>query len=58
MATSALIRVAKRRPSPIVEEIERFLVTYNEPCGKKFAPLKILGPTKAMETIDENLRSK
>jgi inorganic pyrophosphatase len=52
------IHHAKRLPAHIMEQIEKFFVTYNELCGRKFTPLKVLGPTRAMQTIAESRRPK
>lgn len=48
------IHDVRRLPAHIMEQIEKFFITYNELCGRKFTPQKIQGPAKALREVKLN----
>ncbi len=40
----------------LIEEIEHFFVSYNETRGKKFKPLGVYGPKRAMKLLEQSIQ--
>jgi inorganic pyrophosphatase len=41
----------------LIEEIKHFFVSYNEARGKKFKPLGVFGPKRAMKLVEESIKN-
>ena len=55
--TNGGIKSLKDLNANLVEEIERFFISYNETRGKKFSPIGRRGPKRAIKIVDK-YRSK
>jgi inorganic pyrophosphatase len=49
------IRSFKDLNRQLVEEIQHFFISYNEARGKKFKPLGVQGPERAIKLLEESL---
>jgi inorganic pyrophosphatase len=52
------IRSAKDLNQQLIKEIQHFFVSYNQARGKKFEPLGVYGPNRALKLLEQSMQQR